>query len=559
MEYHDVCFASEDAYQVFENDNFKILLSGIIGMSDKKKIDLYRIAEQVLSGVLDFNNLCGWYRIAICNKKNDSWIFWGDHTGSQYFFINKQKTRFCDSLLLLNDICGLRKPEPDLYAVSELLQYGRIFGSRTIFDHLKKTEPDYYYLFSNGKIAVKNKKLKAFSKLPKSYHLYDVIDSSIGKGGGKICAICTGGTDSRTVLAHLIYRGYRPDLYITGHSDNADIKIAKKLAETLKLPLTIISPEEKETNWIERGICFTDGGYDAVLSYRHFQKAQYVKSRGYVFEFGGVGGEFYKNSFCHPFRSGFPRKNDVEYFYRNIIENNVLTTVWCGEKLLKAAERNRKAIKKIVGLSVEETSLLSVSNRIGYELLRSASGAITNGYSKYCIKIDPLMDRNLVAAVSQKSFMGLFMHIWQRKEIAKYCPELSNLETDQGYTCSLNVFAVFLEQMKRVRFYISRVIARTRRKLGLNYKKAEAHYWDFDYKQARQTAEWRHSVAYCKKIGILKNGIEDEMIPMAQTGNILLVGVIFSGQFSKIMDEQRSCMDQYASRRTIKKGIFFDE
>ncbi|MDE6887964.1 MAG: hypothetical protein K2P45_04875 [Eubacterium sp.] len=536
MEYNEEAILSKNEYQIFEKRNLIIFVSGVISRSDKCKIDLYSLAEQALSDTLNFNKICGWYRIAIHDKKNNSWVFWGDHAGSQCFFINDQESRFCDSLLWLNDICKQKKLEPDLYAVSELFQYRRIFGNRTIFRHLKKTDPDHYYRLSEGRIIVKEKRLHSFSKLPENYRLSDVFDNLISKES-KICAVCTGGTDSRAVLAHLIYRGFRPDLYITGHLDNPDIRIAKKLAQTLDLPLTIISPKQKEENWIEKAICFTDGAYDAVLSYRHFQKAQYVKDKGYLFEFGGVGGEFYKNSFCHPFRNGFPRKNDMNYFYKNVIENSALTTTWCGEKVIKAAREDKGTLQKIARLSLDETNLLSACNRVGYELLRSSSGAITNGYARSCIKIDPLMDRNLVAAVSQKNLIKLSMHIWQRREIAKYCPNISNLKTDQGYSCSMNILIVFMEQMKRIWFYMNRVIARIRKKLGFDYKTAEAHYWDLDYKQARQTEEWRQSVSYCKKAGLLKSGIEDEMIPMAQTGMILLIGVIFSGKFSKVIDK----------------------
>lgn len=538
VKYNNRCVLSKDLYKIFENSRFMIYISGIIGRSDKSKIDLFSLAEQVLSNKLNFNNLCGWYRIAILDKENSGWIFWGDNLGSQYFFMNEQENKVCDSLLWLNAICREKEPKPDFYAVSELFQYGRIFGSRTIFSHLKKMDPDYYYLLSDDRIIARKKKLKSFWELPSNYHLYDVFDQFMDlRGRKKICAVCTGGTDSRTVLAHLMYRGFRPDLYITGYLDNPDIKIAKKIAETLNLPLTVISPEEKETNWIERAICFTDGAYDAVLSYRHFQKAQCIKNKGYAFEFGGVGGEFYKNSFCHPFRNGFPRKKDAAYFYRNIMANSVISAVWCGKKLIKIAEKDKESLREIAQLSQDEATLLSACNRIGYELLRCASGAITNGYANSCIKIDPLMDRNLVAAVSQKNFIGLSMHIWQRREIAKYCPKLSSLKTDQGYSCSVGVHAICLEQMKRIWFYISRIIARARKKLGLNYNNAQAHYWDADYKQARQTEEWRQSVDYCKKAGILKYGIEDEMIPMELTGMVLLIGVIFSGKFSKIMDK----------------------
>ena len=87
---------------------------------------------------------------------------------------------------------------------------------------------------------------------------------------------------------------------------------------------------------------------------------------------------------------------------------------------------------------------------IVYSLLSSNAGTITNGYASACCKIDPLMDCALAAAASRESFISYSMNMWQRKQIAKTCPSLINLPTNQGYSYTTQPMKLFAERCKKM-------------------------------------------------------------------------------------------------------------
>lgn len=528
---------SPDSYTIREDTEYITWHTGVFVMSGEYNTlsSSLTIGARAFAGELDYNRISGWYKLVVYAKKRKEWLFFGDASGSQYLFYDTDHHVFSDRLLHLRAMRGA-DAQPDLEAVSELFHMGRTFVGKTLVLGVKKTSPAHYYRLRNNQVEEFEKGLTNFSKMPSNVTLGDVVSPILQAiRNEKVCAVCTGGTDSRSVLAVLTHKGVKPGLVLTGHADNPDIPVAKQVAETLELPLTVLDPTEKEEGWMESAFVFLDGEYDVVLGYRHLQKARWAKESGYAYEFGGVGGEFYKNAFCHPYKWGLLKKRDEAYFMQNILKASTRVKPWYGEALKQAVANDIACLSSIVKEGVREGRSLEKCNRIGYALLGSASGAITNGYASVCCKIDPLMDRNLVAAASQERPVLHSMRIWQRRQIARYCPALSDITTDQGYTCSLKPAKLLREQAKKALFFISRAVARIRRKLGLRYKPKSAQYWNEDYIAARATEAWTDAVAYCKNAGIIKSDATDAEIPMDQTGFIILVGMMFGYGFEGII------------------------
>ena len=536
-------------YQAAENDKYSVWLSGLV-LLENKSCDLLKLAELAFHQRLHYPSLSGNFKLMAYSREDDSYLFFGDHAGSQYFYIDTEHALFSDSLLDLRVKQG-DAARLNMSAALELVEYGRTLGDKTLVFGIKKTCSNHYYRFHDGKIEVFDKCLPTFSQMPEQISLDDVCGPFLSAlGEEKVCAICTGGTDSRAILSNLIYRKVSPALLLTGHTTNPDIPIAEKIAQTLDLPLTLVSFQDREAGWLEKGFFFFDGMQDAVLSYRHLKKARHVKEKGYAFEFGGVGGEFYKNSFCLPFRQGHIRNK--EKHLRQILSGSGDSRRACfGDALRAARPETDTFVDTLIRKGLQEKSLLAACNHVGFEFLKSISGSVTNSYAAVCCKIDPLMDRRLIAAVSHKRPQRLAMHIWQRRTISAYAPALSDIPTDQGYSCSVNSWKLLKERWKKLRFYASRVTARLRQKLGLRYQSSIQHYWDNDYAVARESDCWKQALKRCEELGVLRKDVQEKEIPLNKTGIILQIGFLFHNDFQGLYAKNQYILNKQEGKENL--------
>ena len=340
-----------------------------------------------------------------------------------------------------------------------------------------------------------------------------------------VSCVCTGGTDSRTVLAHLIHYGIKPKLILTGYPDNPDIAVAKKITDTLNLTLEIQDPSLKEEGWIQTAFDFSDGMTDIVGAFRHFNKKQWAMNEQMTYEFGGVGGEYYKNHFFHFFqwRGLHPT---YERAFELLCKGITIVPSWGGTLLRKIQPEVEKRIMEIVCTHFEG-SPLSAFNEVGMQILQSKSGVLTNQFAPTVLKIDPLTEREIIAGGSKGAVRKHRMHCWQRKEIHQACPVLSDIETDQGYSCTVNSVKLFVERIRMMIFYTGRLVLRIRKKLGLSYVKSEPAYWNRDYADAKDTLEFDQALDVCKQLGVIGEKVVKQEIPLTKTGEILLVGMMF--------------------------------
>ncbi len=515
-----------EQYEREEDERFIIWHSGVMARYDRKKVNWQELAELAVSENLVFSDYLGWYKIVIYDKKSVCWLFFGDSCGSQYLFMDCANARFSDRFLTLR--AALDAPaEVDMPALTHMICRGTLFGESTLIKGLTKTDCGSYYFFRNGIFERRSKHLPLFSETEGKKDLKDVLlPITEAIGDKKACAVCTGGTDSRTVLAALSALGKTPELVLTAHRDNPDVVPAAAVARCLGRELTVLDPEKRDDNWLETGFGMMDGLSDAVLGYRHYLKASWAKQNGYAFEYGGVAGEFYKNVFYRPLRWLLLGKKDQIYYRRALLDAEA--EEWFGPVLLDSMPICERELDKIAEEAFKETKSLEVANHIGYSLLSSSVGTITSGYAAACCKIDPLMDRALAAAASKENYMSHSMHMWQRKQIAKNCPRLSDLPTDQGYSCTLRPLRLFCERCKKLLFIADRVFNRIRRSLGLGFKSKEQRYWDEDYIEARKSELWQKALTYCREKGIIQQDVDETEIPLSDTGTLLLVGMLFA-------------------------------
>lgn len=517
-----------DCYKYIENELLCIWISGVIffDLDDGTTCsDLLSIASDILNENYDFNRLHGFYKIIIKSKKDDRYVFFGDNSGSQHLFIDIEKGLFSDSFLALVDK-RKGKLNPCYCAIIQLLN-DTVFTNETIVQGIYRTGIEKYYIYQQKEIFEKSKKLTSLSDR-EGRNLKDIMQALSDHVGEKhIGAVCTGGTDSRTVLACLNYFNKTPKLIITGHSENPDIKIASEVAQVLSLPLTIINPKEKHDSWLEKALLFSDGEFDTVLAFRHLQVLNWARENDIRYIFGGVGGEFYKNAFCSPVRYGAYKKPfSIDKICDLLIRERINVPSWASEALISAKNEVKQSIRNETGSWEESGTVLNGFNRVGYQILTTKSGLITNVFSDECTRIDPLMDRDLVATVSKKLPLTLAMHVWQRKQILSFCPKLCDIPTDAGYSCTMRPLKLTVERIKKGFFWTGRILSRLASKIGVK-PKLQIGYWENDYNEARGTEEFQRCIEICKEKNIIGKNVEAN-IRNDHIGIIILLGQVFS-------------------------------
>ena len=518
----------EHAYDYAENEQLCVFLSGIAVLANGEKTpcqNLLEIAQAAVDGSLNYNNLHGYYRMVVYDKVHSKHLFWGDNSGSQFFFVDWQNNLFSDRFLtLVEQRSGALKPCCE--AVMQIIN-DRVFTNETVVAEITKTDPEMVYEYQNGVCAAHSKALQPLCqrngiRLDRLMEMLTQKTSDCETG-----AVCTGGTDSRAILAHLYKRKKKPKLLITGHPDNPDVGVARKIAEELKLPLTVIAPADREEAWLDKAFQFSDGLYDTVLSYRHMQIQKWAQENGIRFLYGGVGGEFYKNFFCQPFRNKtFRRPVSGEKLFNLLMKSRLQVPAWGGKALTEARDTLQKKARAFAENCAEPGNVLFGFNRLGFSVLRYKAGMMTHAYAGTCTRIDPLMNRDVVAAASQIPPVKLSMHLWQRKEIRKWCPALGNLPTDQGYSCSMNPIRIFLEQCKKLSVYGKAAWKKVLRKIGFK-NKPKAQYWDRDYNEAKNAPAFAHGLQICKDLGIARGDAETNKIPPKDVGLIIMLGYLF--------------------------------
>ncbi|MBQ3643162.1 MAG: hypothetical protein II961_01065 [Candidatus Riflebacteria bacterium] len=514
-------------YELTENDSYKVWLSGVFCYDEAS--DILETAKILCRGNLDFNKIHGFFRLIVLDKSKNSYILVGDNSGSQYFYFDESNKKFSDSFIALRK--QINKLTLDYSAISELFTLGAILGEDTIVKEIKKTDSNYYFIVENNCIKKLSKKLVPFNKLNK-------YDNSFGQIMRKLLSkvkqnnigtVLTGGTDSRVVLSFLHYADIEPELFLTGRKGNPDVPIAENIADKLDLKLEIIDPDYVNDDKLKTAYFFLDGAYDAVLAYRHYLKSKSVVQRNILYEFGGLGGEFYKNDTCHPIIYGLRGYKSHFYYYETILKRNIKHLSWLGKDLIAGFESDYTKLFDISKLSEDEPVFLSKCNRVFFELLKARGGSITNGYSSVCCKVDPLMDRNLIAVSSQTSPLRHDFKLWQKKLIDKYCKKIANIRTDQGYTCSLKFKYLLLDVFKQFLFNFKRLISKIKRNYGLKIQ----NIWDMDYINAKQTNYWKKSFEFCKANGIIDKNAKESDIPVNMIGNIILIGMTFDNNLFK--------------------------
>jgi len=375
-----------------------------------------------------------------------------------------------------------------------------------------------YYTINNSHIVEKEKELSIWNDVYRYKDMYDFMkDTVFSIKNYKIVDIITGGIDSRTVLSYLESLGVKCDLAISGSEDMIDVKIAKQIADRLGKEIHI-SDEivvNADKQWIKNLFISTDGVTGTFSHYRLHNKNVMLKNLGFQLEFGGVGGEFYKNSFLNqdfPFYKGKPNGKN---FYKLKINTKNINNEHLTQSILNYADKITDRL-----FYNENGDKSKIYFRVGHKILRCRMVALSNCNNLSIPSLSPFMDNDMLKITYNKNPWDLEVNKWQRNEVSKYCPEIANIKTDRGLTLSNAKKQIYKEIFQSYGFLFKIAFKRILHKKNISVR-LDA------FIKGRELKEFEMAMNVCKELDILRKDCNINDIPDILADRLMTIGLVY--------------------------------
>ena len=450
-----------------------------------------RFCKDFERGIADFDQCVGAYLVHM-NATDGRDIYFADNSGTMHWYISNKGV-----------YPSLRQTVPEGAKINYValaqhfgLAYGRIHGTSTIFEDVFRSDPESYYSLQNGQVTKKSKNLPpvweiSWSRDDLRKHMERVAHAI--QGIPVSCAI-TAGSDSRLILAHMLHAGMDPLLQITGPDGHPDVEGAKEIAAILgrELQHTIGEPED---GWLERAVFVCDGMLGVCSGWRLEQKAMRLREKGILLDFGGLGGEFYKNSHIN---LDFPFYGGKANWKRWMRIKSVLKSPPRGifgaqlEKELEILPQRELDYLKIQPGKTKHQKYLSAY----YNVLREARFANPLSVVHYA----PCFERNVIAMayhLSPYEMDGFAIH---REQIAELCPELKDVKTNSGLT--MDPKRKNIERIALLKYYGKSALEIMRNRNKDTTEISEV------YRQGLNSPQCKTALERCRAVGVLRAGAE---------------------------------------------------
>jgi asparagine synthase (glutamine-hydrolysing) len=297
---------------------------------------------------------------------------------------------------------------PNQQGIYEYIFQGSSYGTETVFNEIYRI-PDCMVVALAGDAA-------AAPEIPPPRHVdtptnfNQSVDANIARlrtyfsaitsaFGTNINTSLSGGYDSRLTLALLLDQGVTPDMHVYGHDTDADVVVAKRIADaegmalrhTDKSARAIPGPEEFR-DIIDRNLTLLDGTpVDGIIDNgTDMPTREALCSTGNLMLNGG-GGEIFRNFFYLPDRS-YTVQEILWSFYSQFDPGT------CTEQFDEAAYHARLGdkIKKAAGidgdrLTRRDVEMLYVNFRCRFWMGRNNGVDNSIGYA-----LTPFIDANIV-------------------------------------------------------------------------------------------------------------------------------------------------------------------
>ncbi|MEP0828045.1 MAG: hypothetical protein HRF51_05940 [bacterium] len=220
--------------------NVQVELAGSTKLKATRLIEIYRHFPESLPEKID-----GSFNVAIFDNNNRTAVICNDRFGHRQLYYFEDDRYFLFSTEIKAFLaCPSFPRDIDMHGVANFFNYGYPLGDRTFFKHAK--------FLLGGNIVKFDQKGISFKKywefrydeqstqtIPEFVEEMDEIYRPIIlkrlEGSEQAVVPLSGGLDSRFILSHVVQAGYEPHAITHGKYNCLDHKIAREVAEVLRL------------------------------------------------------------------------------------------------------------------------------------------------------------------------------------------------------------------------------------------------------------------------------------------------------------------------------------
>jgi asparagine synthase (glutamine-hydrolysing) len=313
--------APQDNLHLVDPQNFAFATGTFIYRDAIGVPALARYRDDAVRGAIDWDSAWGSYFVVTAAQGRLRAHL--DPLGSYKVFSASDGAFHSSSLLAAAHLATTRRLDPQ--GVYQYVFEGATFGSRTVFEDVR--------LFPTGGVGnlddaslepIPTGIVATFDRtLSRKQHVERTLETLRGSFrtlvhvfGDRIDTALSGGYDSRLILALLLEQRCRPRVHVYGRSGDADVRIARTIAQGEAFPLEIVdksatppvSPDDFAA-LVERNLYAFDGTpNDGVLDNGQDLRTRLARCAGGEAMLNGGGGEVFRNFFYLPDRSFIARE-----------------------------------------------------------------------------------------------------------------------------------------------------------------------------------------------------------------------------------------------------------
>lgn len=430
-------------------------------------------------------------------RQGQVWLF-NDAVGLQKIYSSALGSILSTSLLVCR--AALQQPQLNRLRAQEYVLLGANHATQTPLEGLQILDPTQALELRGGKAVLLHPapawRMPAAFKSPAEAvaTLSDMIvgnfSSMLQAYGPSVGMALSGGFDSRLLLAALRHQGVAPHLYVYGHPDLDDVRIASAKAHELGLPIECIDkvsanaalPQLSPT-LLRENLAFFDGlPVDGVFDRGTDRATRLAQVAGGMLNLNGGGGEIFRNFFYLPGRV-YSANDLVGAFYSNWLPRAIANaderrafTAATADGILTCIgfESGSNKLRSQV-LSRSDVELVYTLFRLRWWMARNNTVAARHGAF-----MTPLVQPRLVELAAQVPVAWKTFGELEAAIITRLSPAVARGPSNYGFDFSQGPSAAHQRYIKATLFRpigVRRFSARIRRLLGRNPTVSAPNEW----------------------------------------------------------------------------------
>jgi len=407
--------------------------------------------------------------------------------------------------------------------VYEYILNGCTFGEKTIAQEINSLAAEKIYTLdqqnnitsvdvSHSLLNQQNNQQKSMETLLDDYseRLQNVFTQYQQLPSSEFHSALSGGFDSRLILASFLKTGTKPKLYVYGKETDADVVVAKNVAQVAGLTIDFIDKTKLSnqlehqpfTDIMERNLFIYDGlSYDGIVDNGNDYYDRLNRAANDKILVNGSVGEVFRHFYYLP--------------NRNISINDFIKSFHCrydkqqmGEQFSEQDYRQgiKQAIQKT--LKTEQTRLSREQVEQLYPLLRArywSAKDMTNNH-RFGLALYPFMEYQLIKGTSTIAFNKKLYGRFEAQLINTLAPQLAACKSDYGF--AFNAEAPVKYKLKTQLITYQRPVWLRQNMYALKNKRHTAKRPDYltaKYLKTIIDIEYPYMQQYVKRISSLDN------------------------------------------------------